>query len=421
MHHIMKILFLTAHLPFPPASGGRRREFELVSRLGKKFQVHLCSLTTTPEIDRKHARQLSKYCKSVNLFNTTQPFPAEHDFRYTLLMKRYFSEEATYSISCMLRHHYFDLVHVEAYYLMQLLPNESNVPILLVEHNMEYMLNLQRLLLSSSLADRFLYWRDYYNTFYWERNFWKKATKIVTVSAEDEISIRLQEPNMDVITIPNGIDHKIVIDRPVDPEFLRRSSFSNSDHIRTFNDNNPLILFVGNFLYDPNIDAALYFCKQIFPLILKYIHNAKLLLVGNSPTPEILKLGTSSNNNIIVTGYVDSLYPFYKAAKVVVCPLRIGGGIKVKILEALRAGKAIVSTSVGAQGLSVDNRALCICDKIYDFAANVVRFLSNPQDRHRQEQEALLFAKTIPTWEKVTEKYIQCYNEMTCTRSAVPR
>jgi glycosyltransferase involved in cell wall biosynthesis len=378
-------------------------------------------LTTTPEIDRKHARQLSKYCKSVNLFNTTQPFPAEHDFRYTLLMKRYFSKEAIYGISWMVRHQYFDLVHVEGYYLMQLLPNESNVPILLVEHNMEYLLNIQRLLLSSSLADRFLYWRDYYNTFYWESNFWKKATKIVTISAEDELSMRRQEPNMDVITIPNGIDHNIVIDRPVDPELLGRSSFSIPDYDGTLNNNNSLILFVGNFLYDPNIDATLYFCKQIFPLILKYIHNAKLLLVGNSPTPEILKLGTSSSKNIIVTGYVDSLYPFYKAAKVVVCPLRIGGGIKVKILEALRAGKAIVSTSVGAQGLSVDNPALCICDKIDDFAANVVRFLSNPQDRHRQEQEALLFAKTIPTWEKVKEKYIQCYNEMICTRSTVPR
>jgi polysaccharide biosynthesis protein PslH len=156
----------------------------------------------------------------------------------------------------------------------------------------------------------------------------------------------------------------------------------------------------------------LYFCNNIFPLILKKIHDARLFIVGNSPTPEIQALATHSNNTIVVTGYVSSLYLFYKTAKVVVCPLRIGGGIKVKILEALRAGKAIVSTSVGAQGLDINNQLLCIADKTPDFANYVIRFLSNPEERLHQEQSASQFAKTMSTWNQVKEEYIRCYAEM---------
>ena len=103
------------------------------------------------------------------------------------------------------------------------------------------------------------------------------------------------------------------------------------------------ILFVGNFAYEPNIDAALYFSNIIFPLILQDVPNAKLFIVGNDPPPQILSL--KMNRQIEVTGYVDSVIPFYRMTDVVVCPLRIGGGVKVKVLEALNAGKAIVSIS----------------------------------------------------------------------------
>jgi polysaccharide biosynthesis protein PslH len=118
------------------------------------------------------------------------------------------------------------------------------------------------------------------------------------------------------------------------------------------------------------------------------------------------------SDHIEITGYVDSLQPFYKFAKVVICPLRIGGGVKVKILEALRAGKAIVTTPIGAQGFGLNNEALCICNKVSDFADNVVRFLINPNERQRQEERAFRYAKTLPTWDQVKEQYVSCYEDL---------
>jgi glycosyltransferase involved in cell wall biosynthesis len=147
------------------------------------------------------------------------------------------------------------------------------------------------------------------------------------------------------------------------------------------------------------------------------VPNVKLYLVGNAPPLEIRSL--TSNGQIEVTGRVDSLIPFYKDAEVVVCPLRIGGGVKVKVLEALGFGKAIVSTSIGAQGLDLSTyKAITIADEVSDFAEKAVRFLVHPNERHIQEQEALAYARTLPSWDQVSEAFARLYKEIGNSRVA---
>jgi glycosyltransferase involved in cell wall biosynthesis len=397
----MRILFLTAHLPFPPFSGGRRREFELISRLGKDFEIYLCSITKTWETDRMYISNLLCSCASVNLFKAV----FNDNERYAIYpnqIKRHTCKEASSYISFLMKNKPFDVVHVEGYYLMQHLPIKPEIPVLLVEHNIECLLNLQRFKLATIQQDKSYYWQEYIYTLKWERTFWKQATKCVTLTAEDESNMRQLEPYIDIRTIPNGIDHRKIIYEAASSNICKDSIVSAKC---------PSILFVGNFLYEPNIDAALYFSRLIFPLILKDVPNAKLLLVGNAPPPEICSL--TFNKQIKVSGYVDSLTHFYKDADVVVCPLRIGGGVKVKVLEALNAGKAIVSTSIGAQGMDLSTYpAVTVADEVADFAEKVVRFLLDPQERYRQEQQALAYASILPTWDQATESFVQCYKEM---------
>ncbi|HZC49701.1 MAG TPA: glycosyltransferase family 4 protein [Nitrososphaeraceae archaeon] len=397
----MRILFLTAHLPFPPFSGGRRREFELISRLGKDFEIYLCSITKTWETDRTYISNLLCYCASVKLFKAVSNDNKQYAL-YPNQIKRHTSKEASSYISFSLKNKLFDVVHVEGYYLMQHLPIKSEIPVLLVEHNIECLLNLQRVKLATIQQDKSYYWREYVDTLKWERIFWKRATKCVTLTTEDESNMRQLEPHINIRTIPNGIDHHKMIDEAASSNICKNSIVGARC---------PSILFVGNFLYEPNIDAALYFSQLIFPLILKDVPNAKLLLIGNAPPPEICSLAL--NKQIKVSGYVDSLTHFYKAADVVVCPLRIGGGVKVKVLEALNAGKAIVSTSIGVQGLDLSTyRAVTVADEVADFAEKVVRFLLDHQERYRQEQEALAYASILPTWDQATEAFVQCYKEI---------
>lgn len=429
----MRILFLTAHLPYPPASGGRRREFELIVRLSKNFEIYLCSLTEAPEIDNNYVEILRSYCVHVSIFKT-EPIPlTDNFFGFPSLMKRYYSKEGFNGISQLIKSSGFDIIHVEGSYLMQLIPEDCPCPILLVEHNIEYSLCEQRLKLSVSEKDKLFYQQESENTLVWERSFWRRAKKVIVLSLEDKKHIKELNPSADVEFVPNGVDHDLTINQSriqFQIQYNNKIGSAFKDTIKRTIANCPSILLVANFAYDPNIDAAIYFCKQIFPLILKDVPDAKLFVVGNSPSKEIFDLASSSShhdtntgamaytnietssNSIEIVGYVDSLQPFYKFAKVVVCPLRIGGGVKVKILEALKASKAIVTTPIGAQGFRLNNEALCVCNDVFGFANNVIRFLLNSNEREAQEERASRYANTLPTWDHMTEQYTAYYKEL---------
>jgi glycosyltransferase involved in cell wall biosynthesis len=402
----MRILFLTAHLPFPPLSGGRRRELELISRLSRRLEIHLCTVTKTWEMDNTHVSEMLHYCSTVNLFRAV-PLEMQQDERYSLQMKKHTSHEARSHLSCVLKTNDFDIVHVEGYYLMQLLPSTLHVPVLLVEHNIEYLLILQNFLLARSAQERFHFWQEYVYTLKWERLFWKRAKVCVTLTVDDQIAMNKLESGVRVRTIPDGADH------------LRRNNApklsENTERNHTTQAQGSCILFVGNLAYEPNIDAALYFSNIVFPLVLQTVPNAKLYIVGSHPPPQILSL---RSNRIEVTGYVDSVIPYYEMADVVVCPLRVGGGVKVKVLEALNAGKAIVSTSIGAQGLNHKGcQAIAIADDAPHFAQGVVRLLNDPVHRLKQESEAVAYAKKLPTWNNVSHAFVRCYKEMKSNRN----
>jgi polysaccharide biosynthesis protein PslH len=402
----MRILFLTAHLPYPPLSGGRIREFELISRLSRRFEIHLCTVTKTWEVDNTHVSDMLHYCSTVNLFKAV-PLETPQDERYSLQMKKHSSHEARSHLSRMLKTNEFDVVHVEGYYLMQLLPSILHVPVLLVEHNIEYLLILQRFKLARSAQERFYFWQEYVYALKWERLFWKRAKVCVTLTNDDKIAMKKLESSIRVKMIPDGIDHLRRNDAPKLSENVGKNYIAPAK--------GSCILFVGNFSYEPNIDAALYFSNTIFPLVLQNVPDARLYIVGNHPPPQILSL--KSNRGIEVTGYVDSIIPYYEMADVVVCPLRIGGGVKVKVLEALSAGKAIVSTSIGAQGLNhKGGQAIAVADDVTHFAQNVVRLLNDPAQRLRQEHEAVAYAKKLPTWNNASHAFVRCYGEMTSNR-----
>lgn len=399
----MRILFLTAHLPFPPLSGGRRREFELISRLGTNYEIYLCSITKSWLTDHKYVSELRSYCSGIDLFKTVASDRRQYSL-YPEQLTRHICEEASLHISTLLGKKHFDVVHVEGYYLMQHLPAVLDVPVLLVEHNIECLLMLQRYNLASSQEEKSYFWREYIYTLKWEATFWKRATICVTLTNTDKISMSHLQEGLDIRTIPDGTDHQKFIDDTPFPSCATYANFGNNKC--------PSILFVANFAYEPNVDAALYFSKIIFPLVLKDVPNAKLFLVGNAPSTAIRSL--TVNKQIEVTGFVNSLIPYYEATNVVICPLRIGGGIKVKILEALSAGKAIVSTSVGAQGLDLGTHVqpVVIADEPSGFAKKVIQLLVDPVERSQQEQEALAYSKMLPSWQQVSQQFANYYNEI---------
>lgn len=388
-----RVLFLSCHLPWPPLSGGRRRELELIKRASTRFDVHLLVVSKTPRADRARARQLLRWCRRVEVFPPT-PYPIDApEIDQPAQVVRHHCPAAADRVSEILASEPVELVHVEGFYLMQHVPARIAVPLLLVEQNVEYELERQS---AQTVADRPSARSDAV-TKRAELRAWQRATEVAAVTPEDRRTIE-RALHVPVRVIPDGADHLPQL-RVIGAGDLGVAQVPRS-----------LIVLLANFGYAPNVDAALHFCRDIFPAVRRRIADATVWLVGNAPPAEIRAL---EGSEVAVTGFVPDVIPYLDAAEVIVCPLRIGGGIKVKTIEALRRGKAIVSTSIGAQGLPRAARAaLLLADDPHRFADGVASLLLDPRRRHALEQRAAQAAWQLPTWDDAARALTDLYDEL---------
>jgi glycosyltransferase involved in cell wall biosynthesis len=147
------------------------------------------------------------------------------------------------------------------------------------------------------------------------------------------------------------------------------------------------LVFTGSMDWLPNEDAMIWFCRDVLPLIRAQEPQTTLTIVGRAPTPQVVRLGREAG--ITVTGTVDDIRPYVGSAAVYIVPLRIGGGTRLKIFEAMSMGKAVVSTSVGAEGLPVnDGEHLVLADEPAAFAASVVQLMRDVDRRRMLERAA---------------------------------
>ncbi|MDQ4025272.1 MAG: glycosyltransferase family 4 protein [Actinomycetota bacterium] len=287
----------------------------------------------------------------------------------------------------------FDLVHVEGFYLMQHVPDPCPLPVLLVEQNVEYVLWRQRAATAAGKHERDAAVTEYLRTLEAETAAWAQADLCAALTPDDAAIMRAALPGLDVRLVPDGIDH------------LPRTA------ARRVPQQPHAVVFAANFGYQPNVDAALYLCHEIWPRVERRRPDARLLLVGNAPPPEVVALGR--RRGVVVTGRVPSVDPFLESAALVACPLRIGGGIKVKMLEAMGRGKAIVTTTVGAQGLDAfAGSAFLVEDHPAAFAHAVVALLDDRRLRARLEEGARRAARSLPTWDEAASALGECYRDL---------
>lgn len=172
----------------------------------------------------------------------------------------------------------------------------------------------------------------------------------------------------------------------------------------------PSILFVGNFYHPPNVDAARRLAGSIFPAAKRQFPQLKLFLVGENP-PADLKLKTSEH--IIVTGRVPSLTPYLDQAALLVAPLYLGGGMRIKVLESLAAGKAVVTTPLAAEGLDVtDGIQLLIAKTDAEFVERILHLLRNEKERLVLASRARTWACEHIAWDHSLSKYEVLYREL---------
>ncbi|HEV3474443.1 MAG TPA: glycosyltransferase family 4 protein [Actinomycetota bacterium] len=392
-----EILFLTGHLPYPPVSGGRRREFELITRLAPEFGLHLFVSSKTFQEDAANASALRELCASVHVWPAGTGAPTMTGGRSPELVRRAWSEQMADAVEERLRSEPISVVHVERFHLMPHVPPSSEVPVVLVEQNIEYGLWRQRLARAQGRRERRRFFQEYVATLQAEIDAWRRADICGAVTEEDRATMLAALPDLDVRIIPHGVELPAI------------GSGNGSDPAPEV-EGSDVVAFVANFAYAPNADGAVHLCRDVLPRIQAARPSAKLLLVGNDPPPEVLALRSP---DVIVTGRVPAVEPYLDRADVVVCPLREGGGIKVKILEALAREKPVVTTPVGAQGFGPDAAdVMRIAEGPDPFAHAVVELLADPEERTRLGKAGSRLVAALPTWDEAALRLATCYRDV---------
>jgi glycosyltransferase involved in cell wall biosynthesis len=392
----VQVLFLTCHLPFPPLSGGRRREFELLTRLSDRCSLHVVAYSKTLDEDVQNAGVLRRQGIAVTLLPALDRTPRMDEphpgVAHQVLRHRSATGPAAIAVDGA------DVVHVEGFYLSQHAPCAPGRT-LQVEQNVESLLWAQRLAVERDDGRRRWLRRERVLTRAAEAQAWHRADLVGAVTPEDcvEIERRIGRP---VTLIPDGADHGA----------LERANGGPPAAAPALPPR-PRVVLVGNFAYAPNVDAAQQLVGEILPRMRALGHEPSVLLVGNDPPPEVRAL--TADPGVTVTGRVPAVEPYVDAADVVVCPLRIGGGVKVKVLEALARGRATVTTTVGAQGLAAASAgALRIADDPDAFAAEVAALLADPASRQALEAAAARAAPLHPSWDDAAEALYAAWSRL---------
>ncbi|HZQ08140.1 MAG TPA: glycosyltransferase family 4 protein [Anaerolineae bacterium] len=284
-----------------------------------------------------------------------------------------------------------DIVQIEFHIMAQYLAalNDCPAPRVLVEHEPGVPAARERHEFRQTqgyLLPRLdlLAWRHY------ERAILRTVNAVVVFTERDRQAIDALTAKP-IVTIPLGID---IPTRALNPEGCP-----------------PLnLLFIGNFKHPPNVDAAMHLASTIFPQVQARYPELQLYLVGDTPPLTLYKL---KNKQIVVTGRVPEVRPYLDRASVVVIPLRHGGGMRVKVLEALAAGKAIVATARAVEGLNVKNgEQVILAEQDAEFCEAIVRLLAAPNERVQLAQRGRAWASTQLNWDKSVRAYEMLYEQL---------
>jgi glycosyltransferase involved in cell wall biosynthesis len=265
-------------------------------------------------------------------------------------------------------------------------PDRLATPTILFQHNVESVLWQRRAEFEEKWLDRSVAKVEYAKMRRFEHEQVRRFHHVIAVSETDRQAMSAMVNPSRISVVPTGVD---------------LSKYRYDPNARP---SSALVVFTGSMDWRPNIDGVEFFCHEIWPLVLAQIPAARFRIIGRDPDPRVKKLASAS---VEVTGTVPSIVEHLREAAVVVVPLRIGGGTRIKIYEGMAMGKATVSTTVGAEGLDVQHgRDILLEDTPAAFAAAIIQLLQDAELRRRYEAAAAATARQYD-WSVITERFVE--------------
>ncbi len=313
------------------------------------------------------------------LFNLVSRYPYAIKKYESAVMRREIAERASSGR--------FDIVICDFLAPAVNLPSNLSCPQVLFQHNVEAMIWKRHYEIQSNPLKKTYLFNQWRKMRRFEHEMCRRFDSVVAVSLEDRDQMRQEYSITSVFDVPTGVD----------TEFFRPADREETEPLN--------VVFTGSMDWLPNEDAIKYFTEEILPIIRKTLPNVSLTVVGRNPYPALLEL-SERDPSIIVTGRVEDVRPYMERAAAYVVPLRIGGGTRLKIFEAMAMEKAIVSTTIGAEGLPVRHDVeLLLADSPQSFAQSVVRLLSDPTGARRLGQQAAKTVREQFGWSKVAREF----------------
>jgi sugar transferase (PEP-CTERM/EpsH1 system associated) len=414
----MRILFLTPQLPYPPHQGTTIRNYNIIANLARRHEIHLLSFVRSQD-EIVRATPLHQHCCSIEGILAPRRSPLKRSLSMFLsplpdMALRLLSVEFQAKLAAVLRRVPFDVVQIEGIEMarpwMDWRISNIQYPISIFDdHNAEYV--LQQRAFETDVRQPRRWVAALYSLIQWkklsryEATICRLADGVVAVSEADRAALQRLVPGLEVTVIPNGVDTEFYND-----QFPMTNDQSKPGHW-DLDIGHCSLVFTGKMDFRPNVDAVLWFYREVLPQIRRKVPDTHFYIVGQSPHRRVLRL--ADHPAVTVTGYVDDVRSYIAGACVYVVPLRIGGGTRLKVLEAMAMGKPIVSTSLGCEGFQglIPGRELSIADSPEDFAQRVIELLEDASRRERLGQAARRFVEERYDWRLIVPKLEQVYEK----------
>ncbi|MBL8012460.1 MAG: glycosyltransferase [Candidatus Omnitrophica bacterium] len=359
----MNILFLAPRMPLPADTGGKIRTLNILKQLAIESSVHLVCFSFEAN-DTQYIAELQTLGIKVTLVPMADASFLQkinwllfHGLPISLV--KYHTKAMEDSLKQIVRGEKFNAVHVDHLHMAHYLNIFKNIPCMIDEHNVEYKILQRCASVEKSFPKKLAYQAQSRKMNRFEAAMTQQFSCVFTCSTDDRILLN---------KITNGLVPIYVVPNGVDTGFFQSSDAEPSEDA---------LVFTGSMDWLPNDDAITYFCNEILPLIWKRNPAIKLYVVGKSPSSAVKELA-AKDNRVIVTGRVEDVRPYIRRSKIFVVPLRVGGGTRLKILEAMAMGKAIVSTTIGAEGITyTEDENILLADTPEDFADTTVELIAD--------------------------------------------
>ena len=403
----MKILWVKAGGLVPPDTGGKIRSYNILRQLARQHSITFFSFYAAHNPD-VHAELKHMFDRVVTMplrIPAPKSFAEMCDYAIRLFssepygITKYCRPEVRRGLRTLLEQENYDVILCDFMAAAGVIPWDCATPKVLFTHNVEATIWRRHYEVASNVIWKAISWQEWRKMEAAERRYLRLADRVLAVSETDRDAFATFLDLEKLTVIPTGVDVEYF--QPFPGEQTANS-----------------LVFTGSMDWLPNEDAIFYFADAILPLMRKHSPEVFLDVVGRNPSRKLQALA-ESEKSIRLTGWVDDIRPFVGRGSVCIVPLRIGGGTRLKIFEAMAMGKAVVSTSVGAEGLAVrSGENIVLADTPNDFAQAVISLLRDPGRRQQLGAAARTLVQEHYSWTIVANDFARALQEVIISSSA---